>query len=73
MVDEVIRRGLADPERLGIAGWSHGQPFIKPRFICILIRVQMQEDRLQRGALRRPRIASRQQSLAPVYPIGKEW
>ncbi|KAF8068855.1 Alpha/Beta hydrolase protein [Lyophyllum atratum] len=24
MVDEVIRRGLADPGRLGIAGWSHG-------------------------------------------------
>ncbi|KAF5379112.1 hypothetical protein D9615_005874 [Tricholomella constricta] len=24
MVDEVIRRGLADPDRLGVAGWSHG-------------------------------------------------
>ncbi|RDB29887.1 putative peptidase YuxL [Hypsizygus marmoreus] len=24
MVDEVIRRGLADPARLGVAGWSHG-------------------------------------------------
>ncbi|TFK32017.1 Alpha/Beta hydrolase protein [Crucibulum laeve] len=24
MVDEVIRRGIADPQRLGVAGWSHG-------------------------------------------------
>lgn len=24
MVDEAIRRGLADPIRLGVAGWSHG-------------------------------------------------
>ncbi|KAG6919834.1 hypothetical protein DXG01_000339 [Tephrocybe rancida] len=24
MVDEMIRRGLADPGRLGVAGWSHG-------------------------------------------------
>lgn len=24
MVDEVIKRGLADPRKLGVAGWSHG-------------------------------------------------
>lgn len=24
MVDEVIKRGLADPGKLGVAGWSHG-------------------------------------------------
>ncbi|KAF9446012.1 alpha/beta-hydrolase [Macrolepiota fuliginosa MF-IS2] len=24
MVDEVVKRGWADPERLGVAGWSHG-------------------------------------------------
>ncbi|KAG6840023.1 hypothetical protein C0991_009533 [Blastosporella zonata] len=24
MVDEVVRRGLADPARLGVAGWSYG-------------------------------------------------
>lgn len=24
MVDEVIRLGLADPDRLAVAGWSHG-------------------------------------------------
>jgi hypothetical protein len=24
MVDEVIRRGWADSDRLGVAGWSHG-------------------------------------------------
>ncbi|KAJ6625782.1 Alpha/Beta hydrolase protein [Mycena sp. CBHHK59/15] len=24
MVDEMIQRGVADPDRLGIAGWSHG-------------------------------------------------
>ncbi|KAG6830818.1 hypothetical protein H0H87_006991 [Tephrocybe sp. NHM501043] len=28
MVDEVIRRGLADPERLGVAGWSHGSSLL---------------------------------------------
>lgn len=25
MVDEVIRRGWADEQKLGIAGWSHGK------------------------------------------------
>ncbi|KAF9441126.1 hypothetical protein P691DRAFT_766683 [Macrolepiota fuliginosa MF-IS2] len=24
MVDEVVKRGWADPERLGVAGWSYG-------------------------------------------------
>ncbi|KAF8199808.1 Alpha/Beta hydrolase protein [Mycena galopus ATCC 62051] len=24
MVDEMVRRGVADPEHLGVAGWSHG-------------------------------------------------
>lgn len=25
MVHEVVARGLADPDRLGVAGWSHGK------------------------------------------------
>ncbi|KAL0565191.1 hypothetical protein V5O48_016835, partial [Marasmius crinis-equi] len=24
MLEEVVKRGIADPERLGVAGWSHG-------------------------------------------------
>lgn len=25
MLDEVVKRGWADPDRLGVAGWSHGE------------------------------------------------
>jgi dipeptidyl aminopeptidase/acylaminoacyl peptidase len=25
MVDEAVKRGWADPDRLGVAGWSHGK------------------------------------------------